>query len=307
MTVFRWLIGVLLTVALAWMVDAVVGWLYVWDSWQLVSAVTIVQFLLLFTLSHVMRAWRIYSFKAYSLGLGYRLTLKLSLVHQSLNNLLPMRLGEASYPLLMKRYGSISLVDASLDLVWLRILDIIVMGSLGVFVIVSYVSAALAAGVVVLGLVASCALLSLAQTLSSPRQALIDQRLTITSTLARLGARGPSSMARLWWLLLLTLGSWAAKIVAIAMLSAELVDLPWLTLLGGIVAGEVSGILPLHGVAGAGTYEAAFVAGAMAGGDSLHTLLLASVSVHVFVISTTCFLAVLSLPLGGRLPHRKSQ
>ena len=41
----------------------------------------------LFALSHLLRAWRIHFFKAASLGVGFGLTLKLSLLHQTFNNL----------------------------------------------------------------------------------------------------------------------------------------------------------------------------------------------------------------------------
>ena len=123
---------------------------------------------------------------------------------------------------------------------------------------------------------------------------------SVMSALHRLGGRGPSTIGQLCWLLVLTTCAWATKIAAIVILASALTDLPWLTLIGGIVAGEVSGVLPVHGIAGAGTYEAAFVAGAIAGGDAFDKLLLTSVSVHAFVMSTTCLLALSSLPLGGR-------
>lgn len=299
MAVSRWIIGIILTGILIWLVDIFVGWRYVWESWRLVSVIVVQKFLLLFALSHAIRAWRIYLFKSQSLGLGYGLTIKLSLVHQSLNNLLPMRLGEASYPLLMRRYSSVSLMDATFDLLWLRVLDFIVMGSLSIFVVMSYASPPLATAAMFVFLGGGCAVLSWARFVSAGTQPSIGNQVTMMSVLRRLGGRGPSTMGRLCLLLVLTICAWAAKIAAIVILAAALTDLPWLTLIGGIVAGEVSGVLPVHGIAGAGTYEAAFVAGAIAGGDAFDKLLLTSVSVHVFVISTTCLLALFSLPLGG--------
>ena len=86
---------------------------------------------------------------------------------------------------------------------------------------------------------------------------------SVMSALHRLGGRGPSTIGQLCWLLVLTTCAWATKIAAIVILVSALTDLPWLTLIGGIVAGEVSEVLPVHGIAGAGTYEAAFVAGAI--------------------------------------------
>lgn len=299
MAVSRWVIGIFLMGLLIWLVDVFVGWRYVWESWRLVPVIVVVKFFLLFAISHAIRAWRIYLFKSQSLGLGYGLTIKLSLVHQCLNNLLPMRLGEASYPLLMRRYGSVSLTDATFDLLWLRVLDFIVMGSLSIFVVMSSASPPLATAAMLIVLAAGCAVLSWAQFVSTGPEPSSGNQVAMMSVLRRLGGRGPSTMGQLCLLLVLTTCAWAAKITAIAILASALADLPWLTLIGGIVAGEVSGVLPVHGIAGAGTYEAAFVAGAIGGGDTFDKLLLTSVSVHVFVISTTCLLALFSLPLGN--------
>ena len=167
MAVSRWIIGIILTGILIWLVDIFVGWRYVWESWRLVSVIVVQKFLLLFALSHAIRAWRIYLFKSQSLGLGYGLTKKFSLVHQSLNNPLPMRLGEASYPLLMRRYSSVSVMDATFDLLWLRVLDWIVMGSFSIFVVMSYASPPVATAATFVFLGGGCAVLSWARFLSA--------------------------------------------------------------------------------------------------------------------------------------------
>ena len=298
MAVIRWVIGVTITVAMIWAVEVLLGWRVVWASWQLAPGLVVLQCLLLFAFSHALRAWRIFLFKSHSLGLGYGLTLKLSLIHQSLNNLLPMRLGEASYPLLMKRYGALSLIDASMDLVWLRVLDLLVMGSLSIFIAICYASLELAIATSLVTMVAGAYVLVVSRSLSDRFETTIQKRGALISTLSRLGARGPSSTTELSWLLCLTASAWAVKIGAIALLAAALTDLSWLTILGGVVAGELSGVLPVHGIAGAGTYETAFIAGAIPGGDTFETLLLMSVSLHIFIVSSTCVLTLLSLPLG---------
>ena len=55
--------------------------------------------------------------------------------------------------------------------------------------------------------------------------------------------------------------SLALKIFALLLFAAVTSDLHWLTVWGGVIA-EASSLLPVHGIAGASTYEAAFVAGA---------------------------------------------
>ena len=55
-----------------------------------------------------------------------------------------MRLGEASYPLLMRRYADISLVDATMDLIWLRLLDLLVMAGIAILFLLGFVNGSLA-------------------------------------------------------------------------------------------------------------------------------------------------------------------
>lgn len=299
MAIVRWVIGVGLAAALLWTVDLFVGWRAICESLGSAPLSVVLQCGVLFSLSHLLRAWRIHFFKAASLGLGVGLTLKLSLLHQSFNNLLPMRLGEASYPLLMRRYADISLVDATMDLIWLRLLDFLVMAAITVLFLLGYVNVSLAILLTALLMITGCSLLAMVASKNSHGTESGQSLGFIRSGLRTFSQRGPSSGGSVWLLFAATVMAWSLKILALLLFAEVTSDLHWLTVWGGIIAGEASSLLPVHGIAGAGTYEAAFVAGAYVGGESLEQMLLTSVNLHIFIVSSTCLLTVLVLPLGG--------
>ena len=298
MTIVRWFIGVGLAAVLLWTVDLVVGWRSVWESLGLAPLSVLLQCGGLYALSHLLRAWRIHFFKAASLGVGFGLTLKLSLLHQSFNNLLPMRLGEASYPLLMRRYADISLVDATMDLIWLRLLDLLVMAGIAILFLLGFVNGSLAMLVAALFMLTGCFLLAMVAGKNTWQTESDEPSGFIRSGLRAFSQRGPSSGASVWLLFTATATAWALKIFALLLFAAVTSDLHWLTVWGGVIAGEASSLLPVHGIAGAGTYEAAFVAGAYVGGESLEQMLLTAVNLHIFIVSSTCLLTLLVLPLG---------
>ncbi len=299
MAIVRWFIGVGLAAALLWTVDLTVGWRSIWESLGSAPLAVVLQCGGLFALSHLLRAWRIHFFKAASLGVGFGLTLKLSLLHQSFNNLLPMRLGEGSYPLLMQRYADISLIDATMDLIWLRLLDLLVMAGIVVLFLLGFVNSSLAMLVAALFILTGCLLLAMVAGKNTWQTESDEPTGFIRSGVRAFSQRGPSSGASVWLLFTATATAWGLKIFALLLFAAVTSDLHGPTVWGGIIAGEASSLLPVHGIAGAGSYEAAFVAGAYVGGESLEQMLLTAVNLHIFIVSSTCLLTLLVLPLGG--------
>ena len=299
MAIVRWFIGVGLAAALLWTVELIVGWRSVWQSLGSAPLAVVLQCGGLFALSHLLRAWRIYFFKAGALGVGFGLTLKLGLLHQTFNNLLPMRLGEASYPLMMRRYADISLVDATMDLIWLRLLDLLVMVGIAILFLLGFVNGSLAMLVAALFMLTGCFLLAMVADKNTWQTESDEPKDVIRSGVRAFSQRGPSSGASVWLLFTATATAWALKIFALLLFATVTSDLHWLTVWGGVIAGEASSLLPVHGIAGAGTYEAAFVAGAYVGGESLEQMLLTAVNLHIFILSLTCLLTILVLPLGG--------
>ena len=61
----------------------------------------------------------------------------------------------------------------------------------------------------------------------------------------------------------------------------------------GATTGELSSVLPIHGVAGAGTYEAGVLAGLLPWGVDHAEALAAAVNLHLFVLGSTLLLTAL--------------
>ena len=64
--------------------------------------------------------------------------------------------------------------------------------------------------------------------------------------------------------------------------------------------GDLTSILPFHGLAGAGTYEAGVVAGLAPYGLSPETALSLAINLHLFILASSAFLALASwlIPMG---------
>ena len=293
--VVRWILGIALLLVLIAVVDRVLGWQSIVGDWRAVSTQTLAAALALFLSSHLLRAFRIYYYSARALGLGYGDTVKISAIHQAFNNLLPMRLGEGAYPVLMRRFGGQAIGSALADLIWLRVLDLMIMGSLVVALIVGSVAGAM---LMVMSAIASIVLASfvLDSAINAGRRGSGDATASrVAAVVTTLVDRAPATWGQQSVLLFLTVAAWTAKLLGLLVLLDAMTALPVATILTSLVGGELSGILPVHGLAGAGTYEAAFVGAGSVSGEAADRLLQAAVNAHIFVLLTTCGLAALLL------------
>jgi len=74
------------------------------------------------------------------------------------------------------------------------------------------------------------------------------------------------------------------KLLVFAWGLSAFVELAWQPALLGAVGGELSSVLPIHGVAGAGTYEAGIVAALLPFGIVMEQAMQAAVSLHLFLL-----------------------
>jgi hypothetical protein len=109
---------------------------------------------------------------------------------------------------------------------------------------------------------------------------------------------GPADAAELARLYLWTVLGWATKFAAFTAITAHFLDAPTGTLLAGVVGAELSSVLPFHGVAGAGSYEAAMVAALYPFGVAPAAARGAAVNLHLFLLGVTLLssLAALLIP-----------
>ena len=80
-------------------------------------------------------------------------------------------------------------------------------------------------------------------------------------------------------------------------------DIPWSGALLGAALGDLTSILPVHNIGGAGTYEAGVVAGMLPFGVGASAALAAAINLHLFLLAATLFGGALSLLLKGETPE----
>ena len=111
----------------------------------------------------------------------------------------------------------------------------------------------------------------------------------------------PTSAPLFWGTWLWTAVNWGVKLLVFAwILRAFLPELSFPMALLGSVTGEMSSVLPFHGLAGAGTYEAGVMAGLVPAGLPLERGVTGAVSLHLFVLGASVVSAVLALVLPVR-------
>lgn len=284
---WKWLIGVACLAGLYVFVDTHADWHSIFDPWRNVSSSAIAISLLLFIASHLVRAYRIFLLLFERGGGAYLGVAKISALHQLANNILPMRLGELVLPTLMRRYYAMSWQHGFARLIWLRFADVLFMGALiGVLVLVQLplvyvlVWSSLALTVAILSAVGFGRFFK-----KLPRgrwyQALIDT--------------APASPLVWCRLMASTVVAWSCKLLGLSLLLKALISIDYVRALSATIGGEFSSILPIHGVLGAGSFEAAFLLGAGFWQQPSAQLISAAVNIHVFILmSTTLVAAVLS-------------
>src|SRR5215469_4426575 len=101
------------------------GWKSVLAPWGQLPLKGITVAVLLVLLSYVVRTVRLVAFFAVELRGRFPVALRVNLIHNLWNNLLPT-LGELSFPILMQRYFIISPTRSVPSLLWFRLLDLYV-------------------------------------------------------------------------------------------------------------------------------------------------------------------------------------
>lgn len=284
----KWLLGITLFIVVLVIVEVQVGWLTTLSYWRSISLSTLFLAFCLFAGSHILRAYRIYELVLRSRSVAFFAVIKLSALHQFANNLLPMRLGEVVFPLLLKRYFGIRFSRGFARLIWLRVLDLAIMGGVATLLVLASVSMFYRWGVLGLGVLALVWFVLLHKALLSRSQKLRN----IVNVLAQ---TAPVDVAQWLRLLLWTVIAWGLKLAAITLIIVSFADVGFDGALAGALGAELSGILPLHGLAGAGSYEAAFFAGMALLKSPSNELLAVAVNTHLFVLLSTSVVTLLSL------------
>ena len=102
---------------------------------------------------------------------------------------------------------------------------------------------------------------------------------------------------KLWRCLLWSLTNWGVKLLAFALVFSLFAQVDLVTSLIASIGGELTSVLPIHGVGGAGTYEAGIVGLSLTVNMDYEPSLAAGVNLHLFLPSITVFTGLCSILL----------
>jgi len=250
------------------------GWHTLIDAWSKVSLTAVCLVCACIMASHVLRGIRVYI--AYRRGFEVKLTnvIGVSLLHNTISFMLPMRLGEAALPLLSKHQLDIDLRYSTSTLILLRIFDAhILLLLLLCFGLNAYLGDA---SKWIFWLTA----------LSTP----IMLSALIHWLKKRASFRSISPLvSRLRTLIILygmTAAHWVLKLTALTGLAQLLGSLDFSHAWVSIIAAETSVLSPITGFANAGTFQAAFSVPLLPLGYDADSLLSAAINIHILIIVT---------------------
>lgn len=267
----------LVAVSLIAFVELTVGWGKVMKPWIQAPPLAIGAAALLLLTTYLVRSARL--FRYFRECRGIRPCMRLFLLHNLLVTVLPLHAGDVSFPVLMKRYFSVSFSRSVPGLLWLRYLDFHTLLLIGLFSLWlstswSWLPAAIVAWVAVpiltvIGWEAS-------------RRVLQRRDSELSATIVEALDTLPTSRAVLlesWgWTTL----NWGIKIGVYAWILTIFSPIKFIESLLGATGGELSLIMPVKLPAAIGTYEAGVVAAVTPLGVRFDHALSAAVNLHMF-------------------------
>jgi uncharacterized membrane protein YbhN (UPF0104 family) len=188
-------------------------------------------------------------------------------------------------------------------LLWFRLLDLHVLGLIGLVTAASVMPAtALWVAAAALWLLALLILFKLHQTGHSRLSGWLNTR---SQKLATAFDAIPQTANQFWRSWLWTAVNWLIKLAIFSWLLSIFIQIPVPAAILGAIGGDLSSVLPIHGLAGSGTYEAGVVAGlSLLAQPALSDFLQAAVNLHLFVLGATIlgYCASFALPSAATAP-----
>ena len=209
-------------------------------------------------------------------------SLSLTFLHNAAVILVPFRVGELGYPVLVQKLLNVSLQQCIRSLLWLRFQDGIVLLSLAFLLLPFFSTELRIAGLLVV------VTLSLA-TQKWWLRLLRSRHFLIRQVRAFLHQR--SSPWGWFW----SAANWIVKLLVVSLMLSNLTGLDTLQTLRGALAGELSALLPLTGPAGLGTYEAGVWTGLGLTWQEMKGLMGSVLLTHLFFLCISLLGAVVAL------------
>lgn len=283
-------IGLVFVVFVEWLV----GWARLLQPWRELPPAWIGAAALLVVLTHAARAMRVHDYFGAPVHGRRRACMRLVLRHNLFNNLLPMRSGELAFPVLMARQFGVGAGVSVPGLLWFRVLDL--------HSVLLFALPALLAHVPATAVAAAAIWLAVPWLLRRyARRALpYAARAGRVGRLLARGLDGVPATARVFWRTYAwTLANWGLKLAVFAWVITLFVPLGFAPAVLGAIGGELTSVLPIHGMAGMGTYEAGVVAALAPSGIAVAALVAAAVNLHLFLLGVTLVAGALAF-LPGR-------
>lgn len=271
------------------------GWGEVLRPWRSLSLFALTAALALAGVGYLARAARVHAYFRPRTRGRFPVSLRLVLVNTFFNNLLPMRLGEASFPLLLRRDFAVPLVSAVAALVWLRLMDLHTLILLG---LVGIGPAWLEPALLVPLVLAWLALPWLGWRFLDGGAPVARGRWG--RRLAEAAAGLPGDPRVFWECWLWTVAAWMVKVGVFVWLLLAFTGAPPAAAVLGAIGGELTSVLPVHGLAGLGSYEAGVVAGMAPFGVDLRTAVTGALNLHLFLLAVSLLGGLLALAIGDR-------
>jgi len=209
-------------------------------------------------------------------------SLSLTFLHNAAVILVPFRVGELGYPVLVQKLLNVSLQQCIRSLLWLRLQDGIVLLSLA-FLLLPFLSTELR----IAGL--SVVVILCLATQKWWLRLLRSRHFLIRQVRAFLHQR--SSPWGWFW----SAANWIVKLLVVSLMLSNLTGLDTLQTLRGALAGELSALLPLTGPAGLGTYEAGVWTGLGLTWQEMKGLMGSVLLTHLFFLCISLLGAVLAV------------
>ncbi|THV14150.1 lysylphosphatidylglycerol synthase domain-containing protein [Rhizobium rhizophilum] len=255
-----------------------------------VAAIGVLQLIVALTLlviTYGVRCWRVADYFPSETKGQFRRLLKLTLVHNLLNIMLPLRSGEASFPLLMRSEFGMPLSRATAALLFMRLLDLhALLAASGMGLVLGQGAASWAAALWLAFVLAPVPLFALKGSILRLAGRLPERLRVLVREVERGLPAGPAAFFRAW---AATLINWCVKVVVLAWVLRLMDVAPFAASFGGALGGELSSVLPVHAPGGVGTYPAGIVAGALSFGAeaspaSLAIIGKAAVNAHLLIL-----------------------
>lgn len=296
----RFLLAVALLAAVIVGVQISIGWRRLFDPWLQMSPSTLLSAVSFTLVGYFARALRNYDYFLPLTRGGFAVCLKLTLLHNLLNNLLPMRSGEGSFPVLMKRYFCTPLSRSIAALLWFRVMDLHALVAFALFAVGNrWLSGPMHVVVVSAWLLLPLGLLRL-QSFELPQELINRIPTRWRGRFAEAGKGLPQSAKAFWRAWFWTAVNWFVKLAVFAWILQLFAPMPFSAAVAGAIGGDLTSVLPIHGIAGAGTYEAGAVAALLPFGVLPDEALAGAINLHLFLLGSSAVAGGLALLIRNR-------